>query len=119
LISDEFENVFKEVDLLVSPTSPITAFPMGAKLDDPLSMYLCDIATIPANLAGVPGISVNCGFDKNNLPFGLQFMSAQLKDKELMEAAFAFEKQIALSDKLPALVFFAYLVFCQLISSNV
>ncbi|MFN5539174.1 MAG: Asp-tRNA(Asn)/Glu-tRNA(Gln) amidotransferase subunit GatA, partial [Candidatus Melainabacteria bacterium] len=104
LISDEFENVFKEVDLLVSPTSPITAFPMGAKLDDPLSMYLCDIATIPANLAGVPGISVNCGFDKNNLPFGLQFMSAQLKDKELMEAAFAFEKQIALSDKLPALV---------------
>ena len=104
LISNEFENVFKEVDLLVSPTSPITAFPMGAKLDDPLSMYLCDIATIPANLAGVPGISVNCGFDKNNLPFGLQFMSAQLKDKELMEAAFAFEKQIALSDKLPALV---------------
>ncbi|MDX1920583.1 MAG: Asp-tRNA(Asn)/Glu-tRNA(Gln) amidotransferase subunit GatA, partial [Candidatus Caenarcaniphilales bacterium] len=97
LIKDEFEKVFKEVDILLSPTSPVTAFKFGEKTDDPLAMYLCDIATIPANLAGLPAISVNCGFDSNNLPIGIQFMAGLKKDAELLEFSLGFE--MALNEK--------------------
>ncbi|MDJ0625703.1 MAG: Asp-tRNA(Asn)/Glu-tRNA(Gln) amidotransferase subunit GatA [Candidatus Caenarcaniphilales bacterium] len=109
LISDEFEKTFKEVDVLLTPTSPLTAFPFGDKLNDPLSMYLCDIATIPANLAGLPAISVNCGFDSSNLPIGLQLMSGQQKDQKLLQIAKAFEEALRknnsqVSAKLPELI---------------
>lgn len=104
LISDEFNNIFKEVDVLLTPTSPLTAFPLGDKLDDPLSMYLCDIATIPANLAGLPAISLNCGFDSNNLPIGLQLMTAQMQDEKLFQIALAIENSIGeTSTKAPEL----------------
>ncbi len=103
LISEEFKKAFQSVDILLSPTSPLTAFPMGAKLDDPLSMYLCDIATIPANLAGIPALSVNCGFDSNNLPIGLQLMAPQLADRKLLETAFVFEQNCPQAEKIPAL----------------
>ncbi len=91
LISEEFEKVFADFDILISPTSPMTAFPFGDKLNDPLAMYLCDIATIPANLAGLPAISINCGFDQQNLPIGFQLMAAHGQDQKLMDASFAFE----------------------------
>lgn len=103
LIGEEFTKAFESVDILLSPTSPITAFPMGAKLDDPLSMYLCDIATIPANLAGIPAISINCGFDSNNLPIGLQLMAPQLADYKLLEIASVFEQNCQQANKIPAL----------------
>jgi aspartyl-tRNA(Asn)/glutamyl-tRNA(Gln) amidotransferase subunit A len=105
LITDQFNEVFKKYDVLLSPTSPLTAFPFGSKTDDPLSMYLCDIATIPANLAGLPAISLNCGFDENNLPVGLQLMSSHGKDQEMINIALSFEKLFAEENtKLPDLV---------------
>ena len=102
LIKEEFERAFKHFDLLISPTSPLTAFPMGAKLDDPLSMYLCDIATIPANLAGLPALSFNCGFDRHNLPIGLQLIGPALGDDQLLQVAYNMEKICALQ-KVPEL----------------
>ncbi len=103
LIREEFDKAFAKFDVLLTPTSPITAFPLGDKLDDPLAMYLCDIATIPANLAGIPAISLNCGFDNKGLPIGLQLMGPNLGDQKLFEVALAFEKQKSFTDKLPAL----------------
>jgi aspartyl-tRNA(Asn)/glutamyl-tRNA(Gln) amidotransferase subunit A len=91
LLAEEFESVFIKYDLVICPTSPTTAFKMGDRTDDPLKMYMADIASIPANLAGLPAISVPCGFD-NNLPIGLQFMGAPLNDRKVLKAAYAFEK---------------------------
>ncbi len=92
LISEEFMKVFEEFDVLLTATSPTTAFSFGAKMNDPLAMYLCDIQTIPINLAGLPAISINCGFDDENLPIGLELIAPPLKDKELLEIANCFEK---------------------------
>ena len=76
LISRDFEAAFEQADVLVSPTAPTTAFKLGEKLDDPLAMYLNDLATIPANLAGVPGISVPSGLaDEDGLPAGVQILA--------------------------------------------
>lgn len=102
LIADEFTKIFEEVDILLTPTSPITAFPFGDKMNDPLSMYLCDIATIPANLAGLPAISINCGFDSKNLPIGLQLMSGQLQDKKLLQVAKSFEERFQKDNSVDA-----------------
>jgi aspartyl-tRNA(Asn)/glutamyl-tRNA(Gln) amidotransferase subunit A len=98
LVKEEFEKAFKQFDLLISPTSPLTAFPMGDKMEDPLAMYLCDIATIPANLAGLPALSFNCGFDKGNLPIGMQVISPALHDYQLLSAASALEKTCGLQE---------------------
>ena len=91
LIKQDFENAFKDVDVLVSPTVPTTAFKAGEK-DDPLSMYLLDLMTIPVNMAGLPGISVPCGFDKNGMPIGLQIVSNVLREDLLFEVASAYEQ---------------------------
>ena len=91
LIIRDYERMFDEFDLLVSPTSPTTAFPIGAKVDDPLAMYLNDIFTIPANLAGVPAISVPCGLDGDGLPVGLQLTAPVLQEQVLLRAANALE----------------------------
>src|SRR5438132_9543752 len=80
LIKRDFDEALKEVDVIVTPTMPTQAFGIGEKTEDPLTMYLSDIATIPVNLAGLPGISVPCGFGKNNLPIGLQIVGAALSD---------------------------------------
>jgi len=90
-IINEYEAVFKKVDLLVGPTSPTVAFDIGSASDDPLKMYLTDIMTVAANLAGVPAISVPCGF-VGKLPVGLQLVAAQKKDRALLAAARAFEE---------------------------
>ena len=83
LIKQDFENAYKEVDVLVTPTCPTTAFKLGDKLDNPLQMYLNDIATIPSNLAGVPGISVPSGIDNNNLPIGFHILAPIMNDKNM------------------------------------
>ncbi|RLV51095.1 Asp-tRNA(Asn)/Glu-tRNA(Gln) amidotransferase subunit GatA [Nocardioides mangrovicus] len=92
LVQRDFDAAFAEVDVLVSPTSPTTAFPLGDKLSDPISMYRQDIATIPANLAGVPGISVPSGVaDEDGLPVGLQVLAPQRADDRLYRVGAAVE----------------------------
>jgi aspartyl-tRNA(Asn)/glutamyl-tRNA(Gln) amidotransferase subunit A len=92
LIKQDFEAAFKEVDALVCPTSPTTAFTAGSKVDDPLSMYLSDLMTIPVNLAGLPGISIPCSFDESGMPIGLQLIGNVLQEQTLIEMAYAYEQ---------------------------
>jgi len=92
LIKGDFEAAFADVDVIVSPTSPTTAFPIGAKADDPLAMYLADIFTVSLNLSGMCGISVPCGFDRNNLPIGLQILGPSLGEEVILRAAHAYEQ---------------------------
>jgi len=92
LVTEEFNEAFKKVDVLISPTCPNTAFELGAKTSDPLSMYLTDIATISCNLAGLPGISVPAGFDNTGMPIGLQILAPQLQEARLLNFAYKFEQ---------------------------
>jgi aspartyl-tRNA(Asn)/glutamyl-tRNA(Gln) amidotransferase subunit A len=96
LVSRDFADAFGQVDVLVSPTAPTTAFPIGEKVDDPLAMYLNDLATIPANLAGVPGISVPNGLaDEDGLPSGLQVLAPALADDRVYRVGAALEALLA------------------------
>jgi aspartyl-tRNA(Asn)/glutamyl-tRNA(Gln) amidotransferase subunit A len=93
ILARDFTAAFADVDVLVSPTSPTTAYPLGEKLDDPLAMYLGDVATIPANLVGIPGLSLPVGLaDEDDLPVGLQFLAPQKADDRLYNAAAALER---------------------------
>ena len=92
LIAQDFVNAFESVDVLASPTSPTTAFPFGDKLDDPLSMYAQDVATIPANLAGVPGLSLPSGLASDGLPTGFQLLAPAMADDRLYNAGAALER---------------------------
>lgn len=92
LIKQDFDKAFASYDLVLCPTSPSVAFEFGSKTDDPLQMYLSDIATIPANLAGIPGISIPCGLNQQGLPIGLQLLGPPLGDAKLLSAAYAFEQ---------------------------
>jgi aspartyl-tRNA(Asn)/glutamyl-tRNA(Gln) amidotransferase subunit A len=92
LIKQDFEDAFKQVDVLVCPTAPTTAFKAGEKTEDPLSMYLGDLMTIPVNLAGLPGISVPCGFDEQGLPIGMQLIGKVLREDQLFQVAYAYEQ---------------------------
>lgn len=103
LIKQDFEKAFEQVDVLVSPTAPTTAFKAGEKNADPLSMYLTDLMTIPVNLAGLPGISVPCGFDDGGLPIGLQLISNVLREDLLFQVAYAYEQATEWKTKLPQL----------------
>src|SRR6185295_8041597 len=91
LIRRDFDQAFASVDAVVSPTSPTTAFRLGEKMDDPLAMYLNDVYTVPANLAGLPGISVPCGFDAGGLPIGLQLIGRPFDEETLLRLAHAAE----------------------------
>jgi len=95
LIAKDFQETFKDVDCLVTPTSPTTAFKLGEKFDDPIAMYLADVFTVAANIAGIPGISVPCGFVENegkSLPVGLQFLGKQFDEAIILRAAYAYEQ---------------------------
>ena len=92
LIKQDFEGAFEKVDVLVCPTAPTTAFKAGEKTEDPLSMYLTDLMTIPLNLAGLPGMSVPCGFDGNGLPIGMQLIGKVLREDQLLQVAYAYEQ---------------------------
>jgi aspartyl-tRNA(Asn)/glutamyl-tRNA(Gln) amidotransferase subunit A len=92
LVARDFDRAFEKADVLVSPTAPTTAFRMGEKLDDPLAMYLQDVATIPANLAGVPGLSLPAGLAEDGLPVGVQFLAPLMADDRVYNAAAALER---------------------------
>ena len=92
LIKEDFDRAFSQVEVLVCPTAPSTAFKAGEKMADPLSMYLSDLMTIPVNLAGLPGISVPCGFDDQGLPIGMQLIGKPLGESRLLEVANAYEQ---------------------------
>ncbi|HWA11276.1 MAG TPA: Asp-tRNA(Asn)/Glu-tRNA(Gln) amidotransferase subunit GatA [Opitutaceae bacterium] len=91
LIRQDFLNAYREVDAILTPTSPTPAFKQGAK-SDPLAMYLCDVYTIGVNLAGLPGLSVPCGFSSGGLPIGLQLIGQPFKEAELLAIAHAYER---------------------------
>ncbi|HKI61973.1 MAG TPA: Asp-tRNA(Asn)/Glu-tRNA(Gln) amidotransferase subunit GatA [Mariprofundaceae bacterium] len=101
LIRQDFLDAFEKVDVIATPTSPITAFNIGEKTDDPLTMYLADIFTIAVNLAGLPGLSQPCGF-ANNLPVGLQWIAPAWAEDRLLSAASAYEASTDWSGKTPA-----------------
>jgi aspartyl-tRNA(Asn)/glutamyl-tRNA(Gln) amidotransferase subunit A len=102
LIRQDFLNAYREVDALITPTSPIPAFKIGEK-SDPLAMYLCDIYTIGVNLAGLPAISVPCGFTRSNLPIGLQLIGQPFQESNLLAIAQAYERGHEWSQRHPAL----------------
>jgi aspartyl-tRNA(Asn)/glutamyl-tRNA(Gln) amidotransferase subunit A len=103
LIKQDFETAFAEVDVLVSPTSPTTAFRAGEKTADPLSMYLSDLMTIPVNLAGLPGMSLPCGFDAQGLPIGMQLISQVLREDLLFQVGYAYEQATDWHKQKPSL----------------
>jgi len=92
LIKNDFDNVFKEFDCIVTPTAPTTAFKIKEKIDDPLKMYLSDIFTISVNLAGIPAMSIPCGFSKNGLPIGLQILAKPFNEEAIFRTAYAYEQ---------------------------
>lgn len=94
LVKNDFDNVFKDVDVLISPTCPTTAFDIGSRNEDPLKMYLTDIATISANLIGAPAISTPCGFDGEKMPIGLQIIGKNLDEATVLKTAYSLEQAI-------------------------
>ncbi|HDL07114.1 MAG TPA: Asp-tRNA(Asn)/Glu-tRNA(Gln) amidotransferase subunit GatA [Desulfobacteraceae bacterium] len=103
LIVEDFNKVFDVCDVIISPTAPTSAFKIGEKIDDPLTMYLSDIFTLSANLAGIPGISVPCGFSSNGLPMGLQIMGKHFDEEKLFNLAYNFEQATDFHKKKPKL----------------
>ncbi|MFM9072030.1 MAG: amidase family protein, partial [Cyanobium sp.] len=97
-----FDQAFAQVDVLLTPTSPSTAFRFGAHKEDPLAMYLADLLTIPANLAGLPAINVPCGFDDQGLPIGLQLIAGVLEEGKLLQVAHHYEQAAAVMTNRPA-----------------
>ena len=94
LILEEFEKVFKKYDVILTPTSPTTAFNIGENIKDPLTMYLADICTVPVNIAGLPGISIPCGVDKDGMPVGMQLIGNRFNEDAILNAAYTFEQKI-------------------------
>lgn len=102
LIRRDFDRAFEGVDVLLTPTSPTTAFRFGAHADDPLAMYLADLLTIPANMAGLPAISVPCGFDQQGLPIGVQLITGVLQEERLLQVAHHYEQAARVMEQRPA-----------------
>ena len=103
LIKADFEKAFNSVDMIVTPTSPTAAFKSGEKTEDPLQMYLSDIFTISVNLAGIPAISIPCGFTSNNLPIGLQIIGKHFDEESILKAAYAYEQSTDWHKRRPKL----------------
>ncbi len=101
LIKHDFDEAFKTVDVIATPTAPTAAFKIGEKTTDPLQMYLSDIFTISVNLAGIPGISIPCGFTETNLPIGLQLLGKHFDEESILHAAFAYEQATEWHKKRP------------------
>jgi len=93
LMRRDFDEAFTKCDLIVTPVSPTTAFKAGERTEDPLTMYLSDIFTIPVNLAGLPGLSLPCGFDQKGLPIGLHIIGKPLDEAQMLQAAYVFETE--------------------------
>jgi aspartyl-tRNA(Asn)/glutamyl-tRNA(Gln) amidotransferase subunit A len=103
LIADDFKKAFEKADILLSPVTPEPPFKIGEKTDDPLTMYLSDIFTISANLAGIPGISIPCGLTSNNLPIGMQLMAPSFEEGRLLKAGYNFQCETDFHKKRPVI----------------
>ena len=101
LMRKDFEEAFRQVDVIMAPTAPTPAFRIGEKTEDPLQMYLSDIHTIPVNLAGIPAMTIPCGFSRDNLPIGLQMMGKHFDEEKLLRVAYAFEQSTDFHLKKP------------------
>ena len=101
LIKKDFDDAFKNCDILITPTAPTSAFKIGEKFDNPIQMYLSDIFTISVNLAGVPAISIPCGFSKDGLPIGLQIIGRHFDEETIIRAAYTFEQNTDYHTKRP------------------
>jgi aspartyl-tRNA(Asn)/glutamyl-tRNA(Gln) amidotransferase subunit A len=104
LIKEDFQRAFKQVDVIACPTSPTTAFKVGERVDDPISMYLADILTLPVNLSASCGLSVPCGFDDHGLPIGLQLIGNTLQEATILNTAYAYEQATEWHKKKPELL---------------
>ena len=100
MIKNDFDQSFKKVDAILTPSTPSSAFKIGEKKNDPISMYLNDIFTVPVNLAGIPAISIPAGVDKNNYPLGLQLIGKPLDEQKILNIAYAAEKKINFKQSL-------------------
>ncbi len=92
LVKKDYDDAFEKCDVVMGPTSPTAAFKAGEKTDDPLAMYLTDIYTVSANLAGIPGVSIPCGFTKTGLPIGLQLLSPAFDEERMLRIARMYER---------------------------
>lgn len=101
LITQDFQKAFAKYDVLVAPTSPTTAFKIGERIDSPMEMYLSDVCTVPVNIAGLPAISIPCGFDSQGLPIGLQIIGKAFDESTILRVAYAFEQNTAYHSKKP------------------
>ena len=99
LVKKEFDEAFKKYDVLLTPASPTVAFVIGTKSNNPLETYLADICTVPVNIAGLPGISLPCGVDKNGMPIGMQLIGNRFEEEKILNAAYTFEQEIKFSEK--------------------
>jgi aspartyl-tRNA(Asn)/glutamyl-tRNA(Gln) amidotransferase subunit A len=103
LIIEDFKKAFESCDVILSPVAPTPAFKIGEMVDDPLTMYLSDVFTLSANLAGIPGISLPCGFSSKGLPIGLQMMAKHFEEGKLFKVAYNFEQAADFHKKKPNL----------------
>ena len=98
LVKNEFEKAFEKYDVLITPTSPTTAFNIGQRSNNPLEMYLADICTVSVNIAGLPGISVPCGLDSEGMPIGMQIIGKHFDEETILNAAYTYEQKIKFRD---------------------
>ena len=99
LVSNEFNKAFEKYDVILTPTSPVTAFKIGEKSNNPMEMYLADICTVSINIAGIPAISIPCGVDKKGLPIGVQIIGNKFKEETILNAAYTLEQKIKFREK--------------------
>ncbi|MFA5865262.1 MAG: Asp-tRNA(Asn)/Glu-tRNA(Gln) amidotransferase subunit GatA [Phycisphaerae bacterium] len=104
LIKQDFDKVFEKVDVICAPVAPTPAFKIGEKVNDPLTMYLSDIFTISANLAGIPALAIPCGFTNNNLPIGLQLLGKHFDEETLLRTAWDYQKKTDFHRQIPEMV---------------
>jgi aspartyl-tRNA(Asn)/glutamyl-tRNA(Gln) amidotransferase subunit A len=100
LIKNDFQKAFKRCEAIICPTMPTTAFRIGELVDDPLKMYLMDILTCPVNLAGLPALSIPCGFDTNDLPIGFQIIGNYFDEKSILNIGYLLEQELNLYRKM-------------------
>ncbi|MCI8587092.1 MAG: Asp-tRNA(Asn)/Glu-tRNA(Gln) amidotransferase subunit GatA, partial [Clostridia bacterium] len=98
LVMNEFEKAFEKYDVIITPTSPTTAFKIGEKSNNPLEMYLSDICTVSINIAGLPGISIPVGVDKDNMPIGMQIIGNRFQEETILNVAYAMEQKLKFRD---------------------
>jgi aspartyl-tRNA(Asn)/glutamyl-tRNA(Gln) amidotransferase subunit A len=101
VLTEDFRRAFEDVDVIVCPSIPSPAFRIGEKTEDPLTMYLSDIFTVPASLAGLPAISVPSGFSRDGLPLGVQVLGPRFGEENVFAAAGGLERELALPEEMP------------------